>query len=147
MIHMRPTAIGLNDIKKHTEQHMGVRQICVYIYVQEIEMQKDVGMRCKVWMELFLVALLEAVVVVKNLHRYDGIRYVPGGVQDGPGVINEDLADDRNMKGQLQFEIAKLVSQDVCSICDYLNHWWTGVQFQVSMVYYIVVHQNYQSRE
>ena len=46
---MRPTAIGLNDnINKHTEQHMGVRQICVYVYVQEIEMQKDVGMGCKV---------------------------------------------------------------------------------------------------
>ena len=38
MIHMQPTAIGLNDIKKHMEQHMGVRQICVYVYVQEIEM-------------------------------------------------------------------------------------------------------------
>ena len=38
-IHMRPAAIGLNDsIKKHMEQHMGVRQICVYVYVQEIKM-------------------------------------------------------------------------------------------------------------
>ena len=74
-------------------------------------------------MELFLVALLEVVVVVKNLHGYDGIHYVPGGMQDGPAVINKGFrADNRNMKGQLQFEIAELVSQDVCSICDYLNH-------------------------
>ena len=43
-------------------------------------------------MELFLVALLEAVVVVKNLHGYDGIHYVPGGMRDGPAVINKGFS-------------------------------------------------------
>ena len=39
------------------------------------------------------MTLLEAVVVVvKNLHGYDGIHYVPGGMQDGPAVINKGFS-------------------------------------------------------
>ena len=32
------------------------------------------------------MTLLEVVVVVKNLHGYDGIHYVPGGMQDGQRI-------------------------------------------------------------